>query len=262
MPTLRVPFNNTIIRAGNEAVQKGNVVTVNNDAVRGNTTNNSSYTSGNPLANTGVTSVTDSSYSSVDEYIANVQDFARAYLFRVFLMFPTGFTYDTSVISCFAKSTNLPDTAMEEVSSYYMGQQYKQASVRRFTDWQMTMYIDKKTDLLLSFYKWNRMCQSKDNTYGEPDDYALHKTGQQTIWLLDSSNLKNPVMVFKLHGAWPKAITNVALDYNTNDFLTMDLNWSYQYHDITKSSTYVDSGGDSEDAYTGASMLDSDGTLQ
>jgi hypothetical protein len=177
------------------------------------------------------------SFSPIDEYIANTEEgFARSYLFRVYLTFPSSIHNNMTRTSCYAKATNLPDVATEEISSYFMGLQNKMSSVRRYPDWQLTMYVDKSTSLLEDFYRWNALCHNiENNHYGKPSDYMVRSGGSQVVHLLDSKRPDNkPVMIYKFIGAWPKAITNVTLEYESNQYLTMDINLSYQYFTISR----------------------------
>jgi hypothetical protein len=167
----------------------------------------------------------------VDSYLSNITDFQRAYLFKVIFQFPKLITQslDYNQAAVLVKTTNLPDTMVEETSTFFMGQQYKLSSVRRFTDWNVTLYIDNDTEILKMFYEWNRLCQDNENIYKTPKEYMV----DQFINLLDSNSPSMPKLTYKLVKAWPKSINNITLDYMTNDFTTMDVMFSYQYHTVT-----------------------------
>ncbi len=174
----------------------------------------------------------------VDDYFYKIssKDFARMYLFRVLFTFPSntenyGFNA-LSDVPCYVKSTTLPDTAVEETSRFYMGQQYKLSSVRRFTDWVVTLYIDKSGSLLKTFYEWNRMCQSKENKAAEPEPVNFGYMVNMSLDLLNSKSPNDMSLRVKLNRVWPKSITNVSLDYESNEFITMDVTFTYQTHDI------------------------------
>jgi len=170
---------------------------------------------------------------TVDDYLAHIEDFARAYLFKVYLTFPPGLGMDIHQVTCHAKSTNLPDVTTEEVSTFYMGMQNRMSSVRRYSDWQITMYLDKNADLLRQLYRWNALCHDiSENVYGLPEDYMVRQTGDQIIHLLDPESQDQVTMQYKIVGAWPKTITNVMLDYESNEFITMDVNFSFQYFTV------------------------------
>ena len=188
------------------------------------------------------TNYSDNKYSSpVDEYISNVVDFQRAYLFKVFLTFPTDLQIDANLVTkatYLARSTTLPDITTEEVYSYYMGVQMKHSSVRRFGDWQLNLYVDKGSKIIEALYKWNQLCvpTNVDNfKYGEPNEYMSHNNANnvQVINLLNGES-KKPIMYYKLYGAWPKSINNISLDYESNQFLTADVTFAYQYFEIKK----------------------------
>lgn len=175
---------------------------------------------------------TNTSFSPVDDYIMSIGSLAKAYLFKVFLLFPVDISapMPTQKLACFAKSTTLPDTVLEETSTYFMGQQYKIPSARRFTDWLVTLYIDKDSAILNSFYEWSRLFHTIDNTYAtDPKDFMK----DQTIVLLDPNTTEQSYTIqYILRYAWPKSVANVALDYQNNEFLTVDITFSYQWHEI------------------------------
>jgi hypothetical protein len=175
------------------------------------------------------TNVIDSYWQTIKDF-----DFARAYLFKVTVIFPGNIQAvgmeGVDQIQCYIKSTNVPEITIEEVSTFFMGQQFKQSSVRRFTDWPVTLYIDKNTSLLKAFYDWNKLSHSvEDNKYGDPENYLAN---QLMLTLLNPRNPTERTLRVKLYKVWPKTITNMALDYGTNDFITMDVTFSYQYYEM------------------------------
>ncbi len=181
---------------------------------------------------------------SVDSYLSNITGFQRAYLFKVIFQFPKLITQslDYNQTAVLVKTTNLPDTMVEETSTFFMGQQYKLSSVRRFTDWNITLYIDNDTEILKMFYEWNRLCHDNENIYKSPKDYMV----DQFVNLLDSRVPSMTKLTYKLVKAWPKSINNIALDYMTNDFTTMDVIFSYQYHTVTDRAGVIYSYGVNE----------------
>jgi hypothetical protein len=182
--------------------------------------------------------------NEVDAYLGNLDDFARAYLFKIYLTFPVDLKFQhIETTALYAKSTTLPDISVEEVSSYFMGQQFRMSSVRRYSDWMVTLYIDKATNMYKALYSWNRLCHSSESRYGMPKEYMVgYKTnpGRQVVQLYGSEKLdkfdygegNKPVMTYYLNYAWPRTIANVALDYESNQFLTMDVTFSFQYYEV------------------------------
>lgn len=131
----------------------------------------------------------------------------------------------------FVKSTSLPEAILDETVTHYKGQQYKFASVRRTNDWVITFYVNHDASVISNFWNWQKMLQDpKNNTYGIGDDYMV----DQSIKLIGLDGTE--ICTYKLYRAWPKMIGNITLDYASNDFATMDVTFSYQYHDITTQS--------------------------
>lgn len=187
---------------------------------------------------------------------------ARAYLFLCDIMFPSGITVQeksngsmgsfiqtairsgiesavsttfTSVMApgkndlrYFVKSTSLPESLLDETVTHYKGQQYKFSSVRRTNDWIVTFYVNHDASVISNFWNWQKMLQDPEtNMYGTSDKYMA----DQYIKLIGLDGTE--ICTYILYKAWPKMIGNITLDYASNDFATMDVTFSYQYHDIS-----------------------------
>jgi hypothetical protein len=126
------------------------------------------------------------------------------------------------------KSTNLPSSSFESTSTYFAGQEYKTSGMQKFEDWTVTFNIDNEGVILRKFYDWhNVMRNTRTNEYGNPivymSDQEVHLLGMET---------GETICVYKLFGAWPSQIGQVTLDYNGNDFATVDITFTYQYHTV------------------------------
>ncbi len=140
-----------------------------------------------------------------------------------------GANFDTKDFKYYVKSTNLPDSSIDEVTTNWAGQQYKMSGARKFNDWTVTLLIDHDANVLRKFWDWQLIIQNpENNTYGSPKDYMV----DQSIQLLSSTG--SPICTYTLRNAWPKVIGEVSLDYGNNDFATVDIQFAYQYHVITE----------------------------
>lgn len=129
----------------------------------------------------------------------------------------------------YVKASSLPESSLEETSTYFCGHQYKISSVRRTQDWTVSFYINNDASIVRKFWDWHQIMHNPETgVYGSPIDYM----SDQTIQLIgaDGSN----ICTYKLYSAWPKTLGQIDLDYATNDFATMDVTFSYQYHTVTK----------------------------
>lgn len=128
------------------------------------------------------------------------------------------------------KSTNLPQSEIEEVTTHWIGQQYKMAARRNTGDWTVTFVVDNDGLILKRFWDWQNIIHNPEaNIYGKPISYMA----DQEIHLL-GFDTGETICVYKLFGAWPKTIGQVTLDYGTNDIASFDVTFSYQYHIVTE----------------------------
>jgi hypothetical protein len=128
----------------------------------------------------------------------------------------------------FVKSTSLPESIFDETVTHFCGAQYKIPSVRRTQDWVVTFLVDNNASVVRSFYNWhNKMYDFTSGNYGNAEQLMAN----QKISLLGMDGTS--ICDYELVGAWPKMIGNVTLDYSANEFATIDITFSYQYHKVT-----------------------------
>jgi hypothetical protein len=203
---------------------------------------------------------------SIDAYKSNFRDGAKAYLFYVNVQFPgavnvtlTASQADISTAEAimyltplqtgpvpfgiplprnfpyYVKSTSLPETTIQETSTFWCGQEYKIAGTQRFAEWTVTFYIDNKSIILNKFREWmNIIHNPQTNYYAEPMIYMT----EQSLYLLSATDNGQVICCYKLYGMWPKQIGQVALDYGSNELAQFDVTFAYQYHTVT----YADPG--------------------
>lgn len=140
-----------------------------------------------------------------------------------------GLSQGTADFKYYVKASSLPESSLEETSTYFCGHQYKMSSVRRTQDWTVSFYINGDGNVVRKFWEWHTLMHNPETgVYGDPKDYMT----DQTIQLLGIDG--EAICTYKLFSAWPKTIGQVDLDYATNDFATVDVTFSYQYHTVTK----------------------------
>jgi hypothetical protein len=150
----------------------------------------------------------------------------------------------TSNFPYLVKSTSLPDSTLEEIQTYWVGQKFKMASTRSDGDWSVTFIVDNDAKILTRFWAWQKIIHNPQaNIYGKPVSYMV----DQDIHLL-GFDTGSTICCFKLYGAWPKSIGQIQLDYQTNDLVQFDVTFSYQYHTITERepgalATFLQRGG-------------------
>jgi hypothetical protein len=141
-----------------------------------------------------------------------------------------GLKNGTEDFGYYVKSTNLPESSIQETSTFWCGQEYKIASTRRFVEWTVTFYVDHQANILKKFWDWHKIIHNPEtNAYGKPVTYM----SDQLLYLIGLDG-NSEISCYKLFGAWPKQIGQVALDYQTNDFAQFDVTFAYQYHTVTE----------------------------
>lgn len=139
-----------------------------------------------------------------------------------------GLSKGTEKFGYYVKSTSLPASNLERVSTYWQGQEYKMSGVQRFEDWTVSFNVDNDASVLKKFRDWQNIIHNSDsNIYGLPISYMV----DQEVHLLGMETGET-ICMYKLYGAWPSDIGAVALDYGTNEFATVDITFTYQYHTI------------------------------
>jgi len=141
-----------------------------------------------------------------------------------------GLSSGTNDFGYYVKSTQLPESTIQEISSFWCGQEYKIASTQRFSEWTVTFYVDHKAKILKKFNDWQKIIHNpQTNTYGKPITYM----SDQLLYLIGMETAEE-ISCYKLYNAWPKQIGQVALDYSSNEFATFDVTFAYQYHTVTE----------------------------
>ena len=183
----------------------------------------------------------------IDAFISSSGgDRARAYLFEWYLP-PTpelnldipipGIDLELPSAKYYVKSSSVPETQVEEISTYYQGVQYKAAGSRRFQDWTVTVQGDPDGYLRFLCDVWmqnihtilptiNRYGNAKAQSFNPFDSYFR----EQIFAMLDKNG--NPTLLIGLHNTWPKSIGPIELDYESTDFASFDITFAYEYHII------------------------------
>jgi hypothetical protein len=168
-----------------------------------------------------------------ENFISNVNEDGRAsaYLFEWTL--PPLPELVGSSANLKLMSTSLPGSNIEELSTYWMGQQYKCGGSRRFDDWTMSIMCDEEgilQNIRFRFEIWIneinltgpflnsvRCPNFTEGGYYRPQRLAiLNGTGESThtITIVDS---------------WPKSIGEISLDRYSTDFAHFDVTFGYNY---------------------------------
>ena len=169
----------------------------------------------------------------IDSYRASFQGGARQYLFYVKPVFPAGIPgADTELATYLVRTSSLPETMTEEITTQWQGFDYKQPGKFTFSDWNITFNVDLKANIQTMFMNWIVATHDPTtNMYQLPSN--LMSDQQLELLGIDSK----PILKYKLIAAWPKAMTAVTLDYGSNDVAQFDVTFAYIYH-VTDKAQY------------------------
>jgi len=166
---------------------------------------------------------------NIDSYRANFQGGARQYLFYFKPAFPTSIPSNTEKATYLVRTTNLPETSTDEITTQWQGFDFKMAGKYTYSDWTVTFNIDRDAAIQQMFHDWMSLIHDPTtNIYSAPSLYFV----DQQLELLDLDSL--PILKYKLIGAWPKNIATATLDYSSNDVIQFDVTYTYLYHVIDK----------------------------
>ena len=163
---------------------------------------------------------------NLDGLLAQYKDYARGYLFK--------FEIDTAPAGLWrekypylVRSTNLPESTLEEITTDWQGMSYKFAGPQTYGDFSVTFNVDAESLIRYDFVNWmNFIHDPSSNVHGNPQDYMciLNLTHLNTE---GGDNIK-----YRMVGAWPKTVGTASLDYGTKDTLQFEVSFAYQYHQI------------------------------
>lgn len=187
---------------------------------------------------------------SLQEMMSKNKDFARGYLFYVFIDWPSGTLkggLDSDKTRYLVRSTNLPSSAVEVATTNWQGNAYKLGTTQTFEDFTITFNVDIGDNIRHSFLKWTELIHNAvNNEHGKPQEGNPYMK-EVRIWHLNQEK-GDPVMDYRLVGAWPSTVGQIALDYATKDVATFDITFTYQYH--TTGSTGNAPGGQGNEQHT------------
>jgi hypothetical protein len=176
----------------------------------------------------------------LNSFKASFDGGARAYLFMWQPDLPVQNTLGEGT-SYLVKASSLPGDTVEEIVVTWQGADYKMAGRRTFDAWNVSLNIDRNSAIRRDLDAWMKAIHKIDTT----NDYAYGVPGaeqsptgdvgsyfsQQTMQLLDYNG--EVITAVTLYGAWPSAITETSLDYQSMEVATFDVTFTYQYHEFS-----------------------------
>ena len=159
-------------------------------------------------------------------------DGARANLFEVSLLFPTGVAQGPAaqgVSNLLVKSAQLPGSTIGMTTLNYFGREIKFAGNRTFQDWTVTVINDEDFVIRAAFEQWMNQINSHVTNVRAPGfqgPQGYTRTATVTQFGKDSSVIKKIDVV----GMFPIDLSPIDLDWGNNDAIEeYSVTFAYQY---------------------------------
>lgn len=153
---------------------------------------------------------------------------ARSYFFYLQPTFPSQVGADTTKSMYLVRASSLPSSNFDEMTTSWMGMDYKIAGKRSYDTWNVSFNVDKDALVRQWYNKWlTMMLDPLTNTLGDPMQYQM----SQYVTLLGLD--RSPKIQYELVYAWPSSVAEVSLDYANSDYAQFDVTFTYQFYKTT-----------------------------
>ena len=131
------------------------------------------------------------------------------------------------------KSAALPATNVGTVELPFRGRVVKVPGDRTYETWTATFYNDDAFKLRAAYEKWIALTNGVDANVAEVDisDVFQDIEVTQLDKFAGGANQLEPIRTYRLVGAWPVSVGQIAVAYDNNDsYEEFDVEFAYQYH--------------------------------
>ena len=155
-----------------------------------------------------------------------IGDTAKAYLFLV--QIPAVGPATGEQITCFARTTTLPEYNIQTTEIPFQGLQYKVATVPQFGDWQIEFLADEAHILRHRFLGWQaQIYDAQRQLAGSPLNYKA-----DNIQVHQLNRTGGIVSTYNFVGMFPSIVGEVTLDHSNVDPETFSVTFAYDYFTI------------------------------
>lgn len=164
---------------------------------------------------------------SINDFISNFKDGARANRFRVQITWPALVGTPNKRDDLVIESAQLPSSVMGIVQVPYMGRQIPIPGDRTFEDWTMNVKNHIEFSHRNAFERWSGLINAHEGNVQETENI------RDLVSVIDVSQLdrgNNVVKTYKLYNCWPNNIAPIEVGYDQNDTIEMyAVTWSYSH---------------------------------
>ena len=177
---------------------------------------------------------------SIDSFTSKLKaGGALASLFEAELVTSKG-TEDSSSVQDFkflCKATTLPGDTIDVATVTYMGRGINIPSNRAAVQWTTTVYNDEGMEIRNNIESWMEKLNShKTNVRASSMSQIQSYTGSLKVRTFNKAGGVSPKS-YEFIDAWPSAIGEITVDWETNDIQTYDITWEFSYWRSNQSNT-------------------------
>ena len=128
------------------------------------------------------------------------------------------------------KATTLPGDTIDVATVTYMGRGINIPSNRAAVQWTTTVYNDEGMATRNNIENWMEKLNSHaTNKRATGMQRILDYTGSLTVEQLSKTGGTTATKMYTFVNAWPSAIGEITVDWETNDIQTYDVTWEFSY---------------------------------
>ena len=178
---------------------------------------------------------------SIDTFTAKLaQGGALASLFEASVTGTQGtiFNADMNNFKFLCKATTLPGDTIDVATVTYMGRGINIPSNRAAVQWTTTVYNDEGMEIRNHVENWMEQLNShKSNVRASAMTQIQSYTGTLKVKTFGKASGTNRFLkTYEFMDAWPSAVGEITVDWETNDIQTYDVTWEFSYWKSSQSN--------------------------
>ena len=139
--------------------------------------------------------------------------------------------------SFLCKSTTLPGDTIETSTVTYMGRGINIPANRAAATWETTIYNDENMEIRNNIESWMEQLNShKTNVRADKLSKIQSYTGTLKVRTFSKDGSAKEMKEYTFIDAWPSAVGDITVDWETNDIQTYDITWEFSYWRSANSS--------------------------
>ena len=170
---------------------------------------------------------------SIDTFTSNLQKGgALASLFEASVTGTQGLVFNSDMdnFKFLCKATTLPGDTIDVATVTYMGRGINIPSNRAAVQWTTTVYNDEGMEIRNNVESWMEQLNShKTNVRDSAMTQIQSYTGTLKVKTFGKASSSTIMKSYEFMDAWPSAIGEITVDWETNDIQTYDVTWEFSY---------------------------------